>query len=283
MITTIHFNGQTYQANLNEPLDISIPLEARPDQVNCFYAPLFETSPVVAGNFIGSTAKGGPLNFLNLHLNPHGNGTHTECVGHIARPEDFATDRDIVFTLNQCLRKFHFFAKLATLYPIRQPNGDRVISPTQIKEILQPGEAEALVLRTMPNEPQKLQRSYSGNNPPYLDHRAVAYLVECGVQHLLLDLPSVDREEDGGALLAHKAFWQYPDNRQTTVKNENPDEQKTNRRVEDFERKNCTITELAYVTNAIKDGLYLLNLQITSLEIDASPSKPVLYPLRLKT
>jgi len=33
------------------------------------------------------------------------------------------------------------------------------------------------------------------------------------------------------------------------------------------------------VNNSIKDGLYLLNLQIASFEIDVSPSKPVLYAL----
>jgi arylformamidase len=78
-----------------------------------------------------------------------------------------------------------------------------------------------------------------------------------GLDHLLIDLPSVDRESDGGKLLAHKAFWQFPE------------------RI----RKNCTITELVYVADTIQDGLYFLNLQITSLEMDASPSKPVLYNL----
>lgn len=278
MITNIHFNGQNYQADLTRPLDISIPLVDEPEQVNCFYAPLFETSPVRAGNFVGATAEGGPVNFLNLKLNPHGNGTHTECVGHIARPEDFETNKKIVFTINQSLKRFHFFAKLATLYPTRQPNGDRVISPIQIEEILQPGETEALILRTMPNDNRKKRMSYSGTNPPYLDPKALDFMVECGVQHLLLDLPSVDREEDDGLLLSHKAFWCYP-NGQRNVKNENIGEQKLQRRVEDFGRKNCTITELIYVTNEIKDGLYLLNLQTTALEIDASPSKPVLYKL----
>ena len=99
--------------------------------------------------------------------------------------------------------------------------------------------------------------NYSGANPPYLHHKAISYLVERGVEHLLLDLPSVDREEDGGQLLGHRAFWQYP---------ESP-------------RAHCTITELIYVNNSIRDGLYLLNLQVASFEIDASPSKPVLYAL----
>ena len=44
-----------------------------------------EYTPVVAGDFVGSTASGGPVNFFNIRVNPHGNGTHTECVGHIAR------------------------------------------------------------------------------------------------------------------------------------------------------------------------------------------------------
>ncbi|MEO1262512.1 MAG: cyclase family protein [Bacteroidota bacterium] len=280
MITTIHFNEQSYQADLTKPLDISIPLVDETEQTNCFYAPLFETSPVRAGDFVGSTAEGGPLNFLNLKLNPHGNGTHTECVGHIAQPADFDTDKKIVFTINQSLRRFHFFAKLATLYPTRQANGDRVILPVQMQEILQPGETEALILRTMPNDDRKMRLSYSGTNPPYIDPKAMKYLVDCGVQHLLLDLPSVDREEDGGRLLAHKAFWQYPDNGQNKVKIENIAEQNAPRRVQDFVRKNCTITELIYATNEIEDGLYLLNLQIAALEIDASPSKPILYQLK---
>ncbi len=276
LIANIQFNGTAYQADLNRPLDISVPLEDRSEQVNCFYAPLFETEPVVAGDFIGSTAKGGAVNFLNIKLNPHGNGTHTECVGHIARRDDFKTDKEIVFTINQCLKKFHFFAKLATLFPVKQPNGDRVISSAQIEEILKPGETEALIIRTMPNSEQKRYRGYSGTNPPYVDHHAIEYLVACGVQHLLLDLPSVDREEDGGKLLSHKAFWKYDGQSSTVSRQLSADL----RRVEDLKRKNCTITELIYVTNEINDGLYLLNIQIASLEIDASPSKPVIYGLK---
>ncbi len=265
MTTCFRFNGQTYRADLTKPLDISIPLEDRPDQVNCFYAPPMRAEPVVAGDFIGSTAKGGPVNFFNIKINPHGNGTHTECVGHIARPEDFGTERRFPFTINQCLTKFHFFAKLATLLPTEQPsNGDKVILPVQLKEIIKPGEAEALILRTLPNGRHKLAANYSGTNPPYLHHEAVEYLVGCGIQHLLLDLPSVDREEDGGQLLSHKAFWQYE--KMKTLK-------------KGAGRQNCTITELIFVPDEIKDGLYLLNLQIASLETDASPSKPVIYDL----
>ena len=76
-------------------------------------------------------------------------------------------------------------------------------------------------------------------------------------------MPSVDREEDEGKLVAHKAFWNVIN---TTKLNEDA-------------RLDCTITELIYVDDLVLDGTYLLNLQIASFENDASPSKPVLYRL----
>ena len=86
-----------------------------------------------------------------------------------------------------------------------------MIFRTQIEEVLEKGEVSSLVIRTLPNTTDKQARNYSGTNPPYLHHEAVEYMVECGIDHLLLDLPSVDREVDEGKLLAHRAFWQYPD------------------------------------------------------------------------
>ena len=98
---------------------------------------------------------------------------------------------------------------------------------------------------------------YSNTNPPYLLEEAAIYLREKGIKHLLIDLPSVDKEKDDGKLLAHKAFWDYP---------KNP-------------RLLTTITELIYVPNKIKDGSYILNLMIASFHNDAAPSKPVLYKI----
>jgi len=241
-------HGTTYTADLDHPLDISIPLKEGANTVNCFYAPLLEMSPVRAGNFVGSVALGGPVNFYNVRLNPHGNGTHTECVGHIASEH---------FSINQCLTKFHFIAKLHSVYPQMMPDGDRVITRQQLEGVLEPGEAEALILRTLPNTDDKCRRHYSGANPPYLHPEAVQWMVRQGVTHLLIDLPSVDREEDGGKLAAHKAFWNYPE----------------------APRMEATITELIFVNNLILDGLYMLNIQLASFELDAAPSKPVLYAL----
>jgi hypothetical protein len=96
-----------------------------------------------------------------------------------------------------------------------------------------------------------------------LDAKAAVFIREMGIQHLLIDLPSVDREHDEGKLLAHKAFWNVKDVNQ----------------VNDDARFNCTITEMIYVDEKVKDGSYILNLQFASFENYASPSKPILYSL----
>ncbi|KAA3639564.1 MAG: cyclase family protein, partial [Bacteroidetes bacterium] len=237
------------KADLQQPIDISIPLEPGDNKVNCFYAPPVEIWPVVAGDFVGSTEEGGLLNFKNVKLNPHGNGTHTECVGHIAKEK---------YTINRCLKQFHQIAKLVTIEPKVLSNGDRIIFWEQLEKVVSASEVSALIVRTLPNDTSKLSRNYSGINPPYFHFDTIRYLVECGVDHLLTDLPSVDKEQDGGRLLAHKAFWLYPRN----------------------VRHWATITELIYVPEEVKDGMYLLNMQITSLELDASPSKPVIYRIQ---
>lgn len=242
------FNAQSYQVDLNQPLDISLPLKEGMDTVNCFWITYMDVEPVRMGSFVGSTNEGGSVNVKTVKFTPHGNGTHTECVGHISKE---------VYTINQSLKNFHFIAQLLSIYPQKQENGDRVITKNQLEGQLTEG-IKALIIRTQPNDDLKMRTNYSGTNPPYIHHEAMKYIVDSGIEHLLVDLPSVDREEDGGQLLAHKAFWKYPE---TT-------------------RENATITEFIYAKNEIKDGIFLLNIQIASFEIDASPSKPVLYELK---
>ncbi|MFM7815262.1 MAG: cyclase family protein, partial [Flavobacteriales bacterium] len=96
---------------------------------------------------------------------------------------------------------------------------------------------------------------YSNTNFPYMTAEATAWLASMGVEHLLVDLPSIDREEDCGELLAHHAFWQYPQNT----------------------RRGCTISEMIFVPNEITDGEYLLLLAPASFANDAAPSRVVLY------
>ncbi len=247
MITNIQYHGESYQIDLEKPIDISIPLKADDQQVNCFYAPPLQIEPVRAGNFVGDIQEGGLVNFKTIRINPHGNGTHTECVGHIAKE---------LYTINQCLKQFFFLAEVISIEPCDDGEGDQLILREHLEEKLEGKCPEALIIRTLPNNEDKKSCNYSGKNPPYLYCDATNYLVEQGIKHLLIDLPSVDREQDGGRLLSHKFFWNYP---------------------HDHPRTDCTITELIYVPPTVPDGTYYLNLQIISLELDVSPSKPILY------
>ena len=241
------------QIDLSKPIDISIPLSNTDENPIAWYIEKPEIEPVKFGDWIGKVSEGSSTNFNNIFFNPHGHGTHTECLGHITR--DF-------YSINQCLKQFFFTSELISITP-ESINDDLIIAKYQIETALNGKTPEAIIIRTLPNIESKKHKNYSKTNPPYLSEEAAIYIREIGIQHLLIDLPSVDREEDEGKLLAHKAFW--------NVKNVN--------NLNDDARLNCTITEMIFVENEIQDGSYILNLQIASFENDASPSKPIMYSL----
>lgn len=238
-------HGIMYTADLSRPLDISIPLRNGDDNPSAFYLPVPEFLPFRAGTFIGSTAEGGACNCYTLAVAPHGNGTHTECIGHIAKEPYF---------INACLSTSLFRATLISV-DVTDIHGDRIITATSIRQQLGSRSPEALILRTLPNDSAKKIKRWSGNNPPYLEAEAGKFIAGRGIEHLVLDIPSVDREEDGGLLAAHHAFWQYPENPRTSA----------------------TITEMAFIPDDIPDGEYLLSIGIMPVESDASPSKLLLY------
>lgn len=242
-----------FEIDLSKPIDISIPLTNTDENPIAWYIEKPSIEPVIFGDWIGKVSEGkSSTNFNNIFFNPHGHGTHTECLGHITN--DF-------YSINQSLKQFFFFAKLITVEP-EKFGEDFVIMKEQIASLITE-KTEALIIRTLPNQLEKKSRKYSNTNPPYLSEDAAIFIRESEIQHLLIDLPSVDREHDEGKLLAHKAFWNVKD-----THNLNPDA-----------RFNATITEMIYVSDEIEDGNYILNLQIASFENDASPSKPILYKI----
>ncbi|MGG7034680.1 MAG: cyclase family protein [Flavobacterium sp.] len=252
MKTTIQHTTQTISVDLSQPIDISIPLTNTEANPIAWYLEKPVIEPVRMGDWVGKVSEGSSsTNFNNIFFNPHGHGTHTECLGHITR--DF-------YSINQCLKQFFFLAEVISVKP-KLEGDDFVITKEQIVRALDGKSTEAIVIRTLPNEEAKLSRKYSNTNWAYLKGDAADFIRESGIQHLLIDLPSVDKEHDEGKLLAHKAFWNVKD---VNVLNSDA-------------RMNCTITEMIYVADEVADGSYLLNIQIASFENDASPSKPVLY------
>ncbi|RZK06160.1 MAG: cyclase family protein [Flavobacterium sp.] len=243
-----------FKVDFSKPLDISITLTNTDENPIAWYIEKPVIEPVVFGDWIGKVSEGSSsTNFNNILFNPHGHGTHTECLGHITKE---------FYSINQSLKTFFFLAELVSVEPLIQGE-DSVITKEQIENALNGKKTEAIVIRTLPNENVKLSKKYSNTNPPYLDEKASEFIRESGIKHLLIDLPSVDKEHDEGKLLAHKAFWNVKD-----VDRLNNDA-----------RLDATITEMVFVSDEIQDGSYLLNLQIASFENDASPSKPVLYQI----
>lgn len=242
-----------FEIDLSKPIDISIPLSNTDKNPIAWYIEKPQIEPVKFGDWIGKVSEGSSTNFNNIFFNPHGHGTHTECLGHITKE---------FYSINQCLKQFFFSAELISIQPESFAN-DLLITKSQLEKAFENKNSEALIIRTLPNSESKKSKNYSNTNPPYLSEEAAIFIREKGIQHLLIDLPSVDREEDEGKLLAHKAFWNVKD-----VENLNKDA-----------RLNCTITEMIFVADEVADGSYLLNLQIASFENDASPSKPILYKI----
>lgn len=245
MKVVLEINSTKYSADLSKPNDIGIMLRDGGDNPNCFHAEHPTIKPYVSGGFVGDISAGSPVNFKNVFFNPHGNGTHTECSGHIM---------DNGLTVGSLLKKFFFTAKLITLSPIEK-SGDYVVGSDFDFNSLEG--IEALIVRTLPNAADKLTKKYSGENPPYFDPSFLGKCNQNGIQHFLTDLPSVDKEVDGGKLSSHRSFWENIGD----------------------DRTRCTITELIYVPEKLRDGLYLVELQIMNLDLDASPSRPVLYTL----
>lgn len=246
-------NANNLTFDLSQPLDISIPLSNSDKNPIAWYIEKPVIEPVRFGEWVGKVSEGSSTNFNNIFFNPHGHGTHTECLGHITKE---------FYSINQCLKQFFFVAELISVQP-EKIEEDLVITKEQIQKYLNCKTPQAIIIRTLPNDQAKTSKNYSNTNPAYLSEAAAIFIREIGIKHLLIDLPSVDREEDEGKLLAHKAFWNVKD-----INVLNPDA-----------RMDCTITEMIFVENYIKDGTYLLNLQIASFENDASPSKPILYKI----
>jgi arylformamidase len=241
--------------------DISIPLRFNGAQPTFFGAAAASAEPITAGSFVGDVRHGGSCNCSVHTLAPHCNGTHTECVGHIT--QERLSVRDLAIRHLSAALLISVTPESSTEIP-----GDLVISLTALTEAV--GKAElsdyqALVVRTLPNDSSKLARNYdAGPMPAYFSLEAMRHIVAHGIDTLVVDLPSIDRAQDGGKLAAHRIFWGMPAGSTSAAT---------------VTRQHATITEMAFIDGTVADGQYLLNLQVPPFVIDAAPSRPILLPL----
>ncbi|AZQ42876.1 cyclase family protein [Nonlabens ponticola] len=242
--SNILLNNSHYQIDLQQPIDISLAVQ-HDAGVGAWYIDQPKITHVEVDGYVGKVALGGSTNFNDVFFNPHSHGTHTECIGHIT--EEF-------HSVNDALKNTFFVAQLVTVNP-ESRGDDQVITAGMFEDLDQ--EIDAVIIRTTPNPTSKKSKNYSNTNPPYLDAGVMLRFRESGIKHVLIDLPSVDKEKDNGALVAHKEFWDY----------------------DGEQRLDATITELIYVPDAAADGMYVLDLQIAPIENDAAPSRPILYKI----
>jgi arylformamidase len=267
----LDIDGVAVLADLAAGLSLARVLEFDPPSLRCFGATAAASVPLEVGEFNGRVIRGASCNCSVLTLTPHANGTHTESVGHLT------VERVDVHSL---IPQRLLLATLLTVEPElaadstegsfpRAEDADLLITRSRLEQawpaVLSPRlTARAAVIRTQPNDRQKFTEERAAA-APFLSREAVTALVERGIEHLVLDVPSADRASDGGALTAHRIFFGLPAG---------------STQLGQARRQDCTITELAYVDDAIPDGWYLLALHAPAITGEAVPSRPMLYPLR---
>lgn len=243
---TLPHGSAAITVDVAAPIDIALCVSPN-EQPNAFFLPRAVFEPYRNGSFVASVELGGIVRCDVITFAPHGNGTHTECVGHVAGQR---------YRLPQCMTDLVDVAHLVTV-PLTEHNGDQVVTREALEHAWSDAGCTTLVVRTTPNSDTKILRQWSGTNPPYVHAEAMQLIVDRGVRHLLIDLPSVDREESGGELPAHWTFWQWPA----------------------APRESCTITEFIYVPDAVTDGIYGIMFNIAGFDGDAAPSRPQLLPV----
>jgi kynurenine formamidase len=258
----LDIDGVGLLADLASGVSLARALRFEPPQLRYFGADAPRSEPLRVGHFNGRVSEGASCNASVLSFAPHAHGTHTECVSHLTR-EPLDAWRIIPQRL--------LVAVLLSVTPEPgQSAQDRLITRDSLIAAWPPAAAERLapraaVIRTLATAADKATGTSTHSLPPFLAPPAAEELVTRGIGHLVLDVPSADRIEDGGALSAHRIFFGLPPGSTALA---------------EARRADCTITELACVDNSLADGWYLLSLQSPCIDGDAVASRPVLYPLR---
>jgi len=266
----LNWQGQNFDMNPARAVSLAIPLDFEGPQPGFFGAPRARRKALASGGFTGDTREGGSCNCEVLELTPHCNGTHTECVGHITH-ERATVPEQIGPVLCPALLLSVHPARLDSTEdsgPAKAEGSDSVITRLALQkawELLSPKvPPQAMIIRTLPNTPEKQQRDWmDAPRPAWITREAAAWMVEQGIEHLLVDMPSVDRADDDGELVSHRLFWGLPDG---------------SRKLLEAQRPGASITEMIFVPDALSDGLYLLNLQYPDFGSDAVPSRPLIHP-----
>ncbi len=262
LTTSLRQAGRDFRIALESPVSLARPVDFAADGLTFFGAPPASVTPLIVGSFNGRVARGASCNGSTLTLTPHCHGTHTECVGHLTcEPIDAwrIAPRGLMHAL------------LVSVAP-----QDRVISRAALDTAIRRATTShadtatpsALILRTMTGDAAP---AGAVRDAAHVSVEAAMLLVERGIQHVVLDLPSMDPAADDGKLAAHRVFFGLPPR--------HSDGAVTRASEARADRAHCTITEFAQIPRTLADGPCLLQLAMPEIDGDAVPSAPLLFPL----
>lgn len=259
MIAHIDIDGQPLRIDLAAGTPIAIPLDPHGPQPAFFTDEPASARPLRAGDYVGDVRLGGTCNAEVVQLVPHCHGTHTECRGHLTKER--LKVQETVYA-EPCL------ARVISITP--EPCADDGYprwTRTALERAINPSEpVEAVVIRTLPNDPSRQALSYEHAEPyAVLSDDAAEWLARQPLKHLLVDAPSLDTAHDGGRLRVHRLWWCMADNPAPAG----------------VDPSRRSATEMIFVPDELDDGLYWLELGLSPLLGDATPSRPILYSVEI--
>jgi arylformamidase len=269
MLAKLSIAGQEIRVALDRGVSLAIAVEFGTLGPRHFGVPAPISEPFEIGTFKGSVAAGASVNCSTLTITPHCQMTHTESVAHLTREPGDAwrvvprglLPAVVVSVIPEEARESNESTDPA-------PWGtDKLITRRRLRAawpMVRMAEPVACIVRTLPNETAKRARDYTDAVPPYFTREAISWLIEKRIEHLVVDVPSIDRTHDEGHLVGHRLFFGLPPGSVARG---------------DAARSRATITELAYIPDEVIDGPCVLALAVPALGGDAVPSQPIVYPL----
>ena len=245
----INHNDQVYNIDSKKGHDLSIRNDFSGNAPIFYGAEQPKVSPQHSGDFIGDLESGGSCSVPIVSCNIHCTGTHTECISHIQDSKFKITDK----CPRGLIPSYLITVEIVAANSVKDSyhcdiSGSNVVCKEAIKSKISTP-CESLIIRTLPNDESKLSRNYDDVSAPFLTSDAMDHINQLGVKHLLVDLPSIDKADDGGVLGNHRSFF----------------------------NKGDTISELLYIPNDLLDGFGFLQIQIPNWSLDSAPSRPIFF------
>lgn len=196
-------DGRERRLRLGPPADASRAVRlAPPEASNAFsLPPLSAEAHEVPGWFVGDVRRGGSCNVEVLRCTAHGL-THLETAAHLLDPA--GAPPTVADLPPERLSGLMLLADLSDLGGL----SGTLVPPDRVSEALArcdlPVAMLGLKTRASALPPAT---DFTGTDFLALSPEAAAAVREAGIRTLVVDLPSLDPERDGGQLLAHREYF----------------------------------------------------------------------------